>query len=164
MHSHRFSFRIFCLRFGTSKAITSRITWNAHSAVFAITVNYTWQRPAGEATDNSASQKFLSLLCNLKVHSRAQNSPTLVPIVYQINPITTFQPNPFKAICNIIESTTISLKLQPTFKFPQPNCRAFLISVIFAFDMRALQTIVKITNHEAPHYVLFSIFLLFLPF
>lgn len=44
-----------------------------------------------------------------------------MPIVNQINPITTFQPNPIKAICNIIESTAISLKLQLVFKLPQPK-------------------------------------------
>jgi hypothetical protein len=158
MHSHRFSFRIFCLRFGSSKAITSLIPWTAHSVVCAITVSYTWQRPASEATANSASQKILSLLCNLKVHHRAQDSPTLVPIINQINPITTFQPNPIKATRNIIESTTISFKLQHIFKFPQPKFLAFPITVICAFNMRALQTIVKIKHHEAPHYVLFSVF------
>ena len=42
-----------------------------------------------------------------------------MPIVNRINPIPTFQPNPIKAICNIIESTTISLKLQSAFKLPQ---------------------------------------------
>jgi len=99
--------------------------WTAHSAVCVITVSYTWQRPASEATASSANQKILSLLCNLKVHHRAQDSPTLVRIVNQINPITTFQPNPIKGICNIIESTTITLKSQLTFKFPQPKLSCF---------------------------------------
>jgi hypothetical protein len=109
MHSHRFCFLIFFVSFGTGKAIASRIPWTTHSAVCVIPAS-----PASETIAYSASQKCLRILCKLKVPYRAPNSPTLVPIVNQINSITTFQPNPIKANCNtsIIESTTISVKFQ----------------------------------------------------
>jgi hypothetical protein len=125
MNSHRFSFRIFFVRFGTGKAIASLKPWTAHSAVCAIPPS-----PASKTTVYLATQKFLRILCKLKVHYPAQNSPTLVLIVNQINPITIFQPNSIKANCNtsIIKSTTTSVKFQPTFKFPQTKllCTAHL--------------------------------------
>jgi len=161
MHSHRFCFRIFFVRFGTGKAIASRIPWTVHSAVCAIRAS-----PASETTAYSASQKFLRILCQLKVSYRAQNSPTLVPIVNQINPITTFQPNPIKANCNtsIIESTTISVKFQPNLQVSANKLVVHCSSLSFVpLIWGPYKTILKITNYGAPPYVLFSIFLSFLP-
>jgi hypothetical protein len=75
------------------------------------------QSPSWEANNNhSASQEILRLLWNPKVHNRVHNSPSLVPILSQINSAHTFPPYFPKIHSNIILPTTpilFSLNLPP---------------------------------------------------
>jgi hypothetical protein len=67
-----------------SGAAASHIYFNA-----SFITNYIELSPSWETTSCLAAQKVPKILCNPKVHYFVQKSPSLVPILSQINPVDT---------------------------------------------------------------------------
>jgi hypothetical protein len=109
-----------------------------------------------EVDSSSAGKIILHFLWNPKIHCRLQD-----PILGQMNPVLIPTLHRLKKQCNVIYSFTLN-----SFKksLPPPNVQtkilyAFIISPIHskspAHDI--LLTLVKSTNYEALHCVIFSI-------
>jgi len=64
------------------------------------------QIPSSEADSHSASQEIHRLLYNPKIHYCVHESPQLVPILSQMNPVHTFPPYFPKIRSNIILPST----------------------------------------------------------
>jgi hypothetical protein len=62
--------------------------------------------PSGGAVNSATTQEFPSILWNTNVHFRVHKSPTLVPILSQINPIYTIAPYLTKIHFNIVHPPT----------------------------------------------------------
>jgi hypothetical protein len=58
--------------------------------------------PPWEAASRSATQEYANILRNPRVHCRLHKSPSLVPILSQINPVHTTSSYPSKIHLNII--------------------------------------------------------------
>jgi hypothetical protein len=58
--------------------------------------------PSWQANSPSATQEFPEVLLNLKVHSRVYETPSLVPILSQMNPVHTTPSYILKILLNII--------------------------------------------------------------
>jgi hypothetical protein len=67
---------------------------------------YMEQSPSWEADIHSASQEIPCLLCNPNVHYRVNNSPPLIPVLNQMNPLHTFPSDFPKIHSNIILPST----------------------------------------------------------
>jgi len=78
--------------------------------------------PSWQAVSHSASQKIPHFLWMLNVHYRVQNSPPLLPVLSQMNPVHTL-PYYFAKIhaIIIIPSTPSSSELSVPFRFSDQN-------------------------------------------
>lgn len=82
-----------------------------HYPVWYDVTNSTELSPPSEASNSSASQKILRILCNPKVHCRVNNTPSSVRIFRQISPVHVFTLIFIKIHYNIIlPSIPMSLK------------------------------------------------------
>jgi hypothetical protein len=87
------------------------------------------QSPSSEANSHSASQEITRPLWKPKVHYRVYNSPPLVPILNQMNPVYTF-PHYFPRI-DLVLSSHLRLDLPSGLirsGFPTKILYVFLIS------------------------------------
>ncbi|PNF21834.1 hypothetical protein B7P43_G05969 [Cryptotermes secundus] len=82
--------------------------------------------PSGRAANSAATQEFLSILWNSKVHYRVHKSPPLVPILTQIYPIHTIQSYLSKIHSNIAHHLRLGL---PCDLFPS----SFPTNILYAF-------------------------------
>jgi hypothetical protein len=91
------------------------------------------QSPPWEADSHSSSQEIPRFLWNPNVHYCVHNSPWLVPVLSQINPISTFPPCFSEFHLNITSHLRLRLPngLLPS-GFSTKNSYAFLISPIRA--------------------------------
>jgi hypothetical protein len=89
--------------------------WNTIQCILLhwILTNSTEQRPSWEANSFSASQEIPRILWNPKVHYRIYNSPPLVPILRQLNPVHAIHPTSSRSV--LILSSRLRLGL--------PSCR-----------------------------------------
>jgi len=89
------------------------------------------QSPSREANSYSASHEIVPLYWNPKVHSRVHNSPSLAPILSQMNPVHTFHPISLRYILTLSSHLLLSLSsgLFPS-GFPTIILNAFFLSLL----------------------------------
>jgi len=91
------------------------------------------QSRSGEADSHSSGQEIHRLLWYATLHYRVIKSPSLVPILNQMNPVHNFPPYFHNIHSNIIlPSTSSSSKCSFPFRFRNQN-----IAYILIFPMRA---------------------------
>ena len=84
--------------------------------------NSTQQSTFSKANGSSASEGIPHILWYLRIHYHVHNSPQVVPVLSQINPLHTLQSNLFKIHFNIILlSMPKSSKWYLSFRFPHQN-------------------------------------------
>jgi hypothetical protein len=77
--------------------------------------------PSWEANSHPASEKNPRLLWIPKVHYRVHNSPPLIPILSQMNPVHTFPPHFLKTQSNIIFPSVLRSEWSVPFRFHDYN-------------------------------------------
>ena len=105
-----------------------------------------------EKLNSSARQAIPRTLWNLGVYYRVHNSPTLAPILSQVNPVRTLPTASFKIHSNVIlpptpRSSKLSLAL--TFPHRNPLCTAPLSHLVLDWSLGYIS--VRSTNNEADH-------------
>jgi hypothetical protein len=85
--------------------------------------------PCCETASNAATQELGSVLWNLKVHYRVHNTPSLVPILSQIDPVYT---TPSVSLRSILILFTILRLGLPNGLFPSgfPTADSYLLKKI----------------------------------
>jgi hypothetical protein len=85
------------------------------------------QSPTWEANSHAASQEIPRLLWNSKVHCHVHRSPSLVPILIQMNPVHILQPY-FPTVHSyiILTFTPRSSEWSLPFRFPSETSYAFI--------------------------------------
>jgi hypothetical protein len=83
---------------------------------------------SGQAASHTPTWQLLNTLWNPEVHYRVQNSPLLVPILNQINPLHTIPSTPLK--CILILSIHVRFGL-PSGLFPSN----FPTNILYAFPL-----------------------------
>ena len=122
------------------------------------------QSPSWEANRCSASQEIPRILWNPKVHYRIHKFPPRVPLLGQLDPVHTPTSHFLKTHLNIILPSTPGSPKWFSFRFPNKTLYKPLLSayalhvppISFFSIWSPEQYWVRSTDHQAPHYVVFS--------
>jgi hypothetical protein len=80
-----------------------------NTCVLSNITNFMELNPSWEATSYAATQEFLKIVWNPKVHYRAQKNPSLIPILIQNDAVIQSHPIPLRSIVKL--STHLRLRL-----------------------------------------------------
>jgi len=117
------------------------------------------EQSSSEANNKSGSQQISRLLWEPKVLYRGHNSPLLVSILRQMNPVHTFPPYFPKVHSNIMfPCTSRSSERSLSFRFSDQNFVMHFSSPLYVLHAPFIPQwyLVRCTSYEAPHYAVFS--------
>jgi hypothetical protein len=118
------------------------------------------QSPSWEANGFAASQEIPRILRNPKVHYRIHMCPPPVPILSHLDPIDTLTCHFLKISPNIIPYLHLSLPSGLCTRLSSPSYALHAPPISFFSILSPAQKWVRSTEHQVPHYVVFSIPLL----
>jgi len=125
------------------------------------------QSPSWEANSHSTSQEVPHLLWNPKVHYHVHNSPPLVPIVSQMNPVNILPYLPEVHRNIICPSTARSSEWSLSFRFSDQNVvytphlshACYMPRPSYSPPLNHINNIlwsIRCTSYETPHCAVFS--------